>query len=186
MTVTNRYTAVTIIGDDQGVIRHATALDAPGVAAIYEPFVRHTAVSFEVEPPTASEIAARMARSLAWLVLEQEGRVLGYAYAAPFHERAAYRWAVEVSIYLAEDVRGRGWGRWLLDELLKGLTLRGFVTAFAGTTLPNPASVGLFESAGFEKIAHQKNVGFKLGAWHDVGWWQRQLGPLAVPPKEPT
>ena len=131
-------------------------------------------------------MAARIERSHAWLALERDGRLVGYAYAAPFHERAAYRWAVEVSIYLAEEARGQGWGRSLLQELLARLAERGFVTAFAGTTLPNPASVRLFESAGFEKIAHQKNVGFKLGAWHDVGWWQFQLRPLVVPPGEPT
>lgn len=168
------------------MIRSATARDAASVLAIYDPFVRHTAVSFEVEPPTVEEVAARIARSHEWLILEHEDRVIGYAYATPFHPRAAYRWSIEVSIYLAEHARGSGLGRTLLNYLLERLSERGFVTAFAGTTLPNPASVRLFESSGFEKIAHQKKVGFKLGAWHDVGWWQRHLRPPTVPPPETT
>ena len=108
---------------------------------------------------------------------------IGYAYAAPFHGRAAYQWSVEISIYLAKDARGSGLGRELLSELLDSLSQRGFVNAFAGIALPNPVSVRLFEAFGFEKVAQQRNVGFKLGAWHDVGWWQRQLrAPTSPPP----
>jgi L-amino acid N-acyltransferase YncA len=117
-------------------------------------------------------------------VAEDADGIAGYAYAARFHPRSAYRWSVEVSVYLAEDARGRGLGRRLIATLLERLRERGFVNAFAGTTLPNPASVALFESFGFRKIAHWDEVGFKLGSWHDVGWWQLKLQEPAVPPPE--
>ena len=129
-------------------------------------------------------MARRIRTSHIWLVAEVDSAVRGYAYAAPFHRRPAYRWSTEVSIYLADDATGKGIGKQLLRELVDKLVGRGFVNAFAGTTLPNPASIALFESFGFEKIAHQRNVGFKLGAWHDVGWWQLQLRDAAVPPPD--
>ncbi|HVF53707.1 MAG TPA: GNAT family N-acetyltransferase [Actinomycetota bacterium] len=164
------------------VVRVARPDDAEAILAIYGPIVSDTVISFEEEVPTEGEIRARIEASHVWLVAEVAGQVAGYAYASRFHPRAAYRWSVEVSIYLADGHRGVGLGRTLLAELLERLTERGFVNAFAGTTLPNPASVKLFESFGFTKIAHQKGVGFKLGAWHDVGWWQIQLRPPEPPP----
>lgn len=168
--------------DDRLVIRAATPHDAPAVAAIYEPYVTRSAISFEEDAPSADEMSARIADSHVWLVAEDDGRVLGYAYAAPFHRRPAYRWSVEVSIYLAEDARGQGIGAALLRNLLDRVRQMGFFNAFAGTTLPNTASIALFESFGFEKIAHQKSVGYKLGAWHDVGWWQLRMRDDAGPP----
>jgi L-amino acid N-acyltransferase YncA len=166
------------------MIRQAAERDASGVLAIYEPIVRDTPISFEMEPPTEEEMAARIARSHEWLIIERDRHIIGYAYATPFHPRAAYRWSVEVSIYLAQDARGSGLGRKLLSELLDSLTRRGFVNAFAGIALPNPVSLRLFESFGFEKVSQQRNVGFKLGAWHDVGWWQRQLRAPTNPPPD--
>jgi L-amino acid N-acyltransferase YncA len=165
-------------------IRAASAEDAAAVAAIYAPYVIGTAVSFEERAPSVNEMAERIENSHVWLVAEDDSGVQGYAYAARFHPRPAYRWSAEVSIYLSEHARGRGVGKRLLRELLDGLVARGLVNAFAGTTLPNAASVGLFESFGFEKITHQKKVGFKLGRWHDVGWWQLQLRDASVPPPE--
>lgn len=164
------------------MIRPATAGDAPGVLAIYAPIVETTAISFEEEPPSPDEMRRRIRGSNLWLVADDGPDISGYAYAASFHPRAAYRWSVEVSIYLAESARGRGLGRRLLGDLLERLRGRGFVNAFGGIALPNPASVALFESFGFEKIAHQRIVGFKLGAWHDVGWWQLQLTEPTIPP----
>ena len=149
---------------------------------IYEPIVRDTAVSFEIEPPTETEMGERVRGSLLWLVWDGPAGIGGYAYASPFHQRAAYRWSVEVSIYLAEAARGAGIGHSLLTATLERLTARGFVNAFAGIALPNPASVRLFESSGFEQIALQKEVGFKFEAWHDVGWWQRKLRDPTIPP----
>ena len=156
-------------------IRPATTSDASAIADIYAPYVTGTAISFEEDPPSVAEMAERIEKSHMWLLAEDGSGIHGYAYAAPFHRRPAYRWSVEVSIYLEPEVIGKGIGRRLLSELIEGLRERGFVNAFAGTTLPNPASIALFESYGFEKIAHQKKVGFKLGGWHDVGWWQLQL-----------
>ena len=105
-----------------------------------------------------------------------------YAYANRFHIRPAYRWSVEVSVYIDPRSQGKGIGRSLLDSLLDALVVRGYVNAFAGIALPNPASIRLFESRGFEQIALQKQVGFKLGRWRDVGWWQLRLAPATVPP----
>ncbi len=168
------------------MIRSATPEDAAAVLAIYEPIVRDTAISFETEPPSEDEIVERIVQSHEWLVFQTSGRIVGYAYAVPFHRRAAYRWSVELSIYVAEDARRSGLGREILTEMLDRLLRRGFVNAFAGIALPNEVSVRLFESCGFKKIAHQEHVGFKLGAWHDVGWWQRDLRPASIPPPETT
>lgn len=164
------------------IIRPASTDDAHGVLDIYRPFVTDTAVSFEEDPPSIEEMGDRIAASHVWLVAETLSDICGFAYAAPFHKRPAYRWSVEVSIYLAADARGRGVAKKLLQELLDRLASLGFVNAFAGTTLPNPASVALFESFGFKQIALQETAGFKLGAWRDVGWWQLQVRDPSVPP----
>ena len=164
------------------MIRSVREGDAEAIHAIYAPIVRESIVSFETQPPSVTELQERIAKSHEWLVYEHEGRVAGYAYAAPFHERAGYRWSVEVSIYVGVDVRGSGVGKELLTKLLERLKVRGFVNVFAGIALPNPASVRLFESFGFEAIARQRQVGFKLGGWHDVGWWQLRLQEPTVPP----
>ena len=124
----------------------------------------------------------RIDESHEWLVCEHEGSVVGYAYAGRLRPRAAYDWSVEVSVYVSGDAQGAGIGRKLLTSLLERLTATGFVNAFAGIAFPNPASVRLFESFGFEQIGIERNVGFKLGAWYDVGWWQLQLRPTTIPP----
>jgi L-amino acid N-acyltransferase YncA len=113
------------------------------------------------------------------------GRVAAYAYASRFHARPAYRWSVEVSVYVDGNHRGRGAGNALLRSLLRELDRCGFINAFAGVTLPNPSSVRLFEGLGFEQVAHYRDVGFKLGAWRDVGWWQKRLRDPPRSPSEP-
>ena len=129
----------------------------------------------------------RINESHEWLVCEHAGGLVGYAYAGRLRPRAAYDGSVEVSVYVAADAPGAGIGRKLLTSLLERLKARDFVNAFAGIALPNPASVRLFESVGFEQIGIERSVGFKLGAWHDVGWWQVRLLPAAdgLPPAEP-
>jgi L-amino acid N-acyltransferase YncA len=160
-------------------IRKATAADAAAVQAIYAPIVEHTAISFEEEPPTAAEMARRIAdysATHAFLVAEIGGEVVGYAYGSPHRARAAYRHSAEVSAYVAEDARRTGVGRALYTELLAILTEQGFHAAFAGIALPNPGSVALHEAVGFTPIGVFHQVGFKFGGWHDVGWWERLLG----------
>ena len=152
--------------------------DAASVAAIYRPAVISSLASFEEEPPTPPEMAERMRVILArtpWLVAEQDGTVVGYAYAGPHQQRAGYRWSVNISVYVAPDHAGRGIGRRLYDELLSILRRQGFVNAYAGITLPNPASVALHESIGMRRIGVYERVGFKHGAWRDVAWYHLRL-----------
>ena len=172
-----------------GGVRGASESDAAACAAIYAPYVTETAVTFETAAPSPGEIAVRIAvasRDHAWLVLEHEGRVVGYAYGGPFHSRPAYRWACEVSVYLELGRRRTGSGRALYEELFTRLAARGFRTAVAGMTLPNEASVGLHQAMGFEPVGTYRRIGFKLGAWHDVAWCQRALAGGDEHPHEPS
>ena len=165
------------------------ARDAAPCAAIYAPHVEGSPVSFEERPPDAAEMAARIERyraSHAWLVAEREGEVVGYAYATAFNERPAYRWSTSVSVYVAADAHGTGIGRALYGALFDRLRERGFRMACAGITLPNEASVGLHERLGFELIGVNREIGWKQGAWRDVGWYQLELAPAPEgPPPEP-
>ncbi len=167
-------------------VREATAQDAASCAAIYAPYVTDSCVSFEVEPPTAAEMAARIASAHDWVVLEDDaGRVVGYAYAGRFAPRAAYRWATEVSVYLERGFERRGGGRMLYQALLPRLASRGFRMAIAGMTLPNDASVGLHRALGFRPVGTYRRIGYKHGAWHDVAWTQLELLTGDEPPAEP-
>jgi L-amino acid N-acyltransferase YncA len=163
--------------------------DAAACAAIYAPYVEESAVSFEEEVPDAGEMAARIGRyraSHAWLVAERNGQVVGYAYATAFNERPAYRWSTSVSVYVATGEGRRGVGRSLYEALFEGLRERGFRMACAGITLPNEASVGLHESLGFEQVGVNREIGWKNGAWWDVGWYQLELAQAGEgPPPEP-
>jgi phosphinothricin acetyltransferase len=165
------------------------ASDADACAAIYAPHVEASAVSFEEQAPGAAAMEARIERygqSHAWLVAERDGRVVGYAYATAFNERPAYRWSASVSVYVAEEARGAGVGRALYEALFARLRERGIRMACAGITLPNEASVGLHESLGFEQSGLNREIGWKHGAWRDVGWYQLQLTPATEgPPPEP-
>ena len=160
------------------IVRHATAADAAACAEIYAPYVRDTAITFELEPPDAAEFARRIAVATerhAWFVLDDDGRVSGYAYSGPFRERAAYRLACEVSVYLERGLRRSGGGRALYSALLARLTERGFRTAAAGMTLPNEASAGLHRALGFAPVGTFRRVRCKHDRWHDVAWVQREL-----------
>jgi phosphinothricin acetyltransferase len=169
-------------------IRPATVADAAACAAVYAPYVESSVSSFEEVAPDEAEMAGRMLDQprLPWLVATCGGAVVGYAYASRHRARQAYRWSVEVSVYLAESARGRGTGRALYAELLAAVRDLGYVTAYAGITLPNPASVGLHEAMGFAPIGAFRDVGFKHGGWHDVGWWQLPLREPPDDPPEPT
>jgi len=160
-------------------IRTATPADAEAITAIYAPIVANTSISFELAPPSVEEMCGRIEKTLhnlPWLVSEDaQGAVNGYVYASKHRERPAYQWSVDVTAYVREDARGLGVGKRLYQALFAELATLGYFQAFAGIALPNDASVALHESVGFEPIGVYRKVGFKLGAWHDVGWWQKEL-----------
>ncbi len=157
-------------------IRSATTADAETIQRIYAPYVLETAISFEEVPPTVDEMAARIAstrRTHPWLVAVDGAKVCGYAYAGAHRERAAYRFSADTTVYIAPEAQRRGIGHRLYAELLRELKRRGVHMAFAGIALPNPGSIALHESMGFAAVGVYREVGFKFGRWHDVGWWQR-------------
>ena len=159
-------------------IRPATAADGAACAAIYAPYVRDTAITFELDPPGAAEMAARIAAAQAahgWLVLEEAGRVIGYAHAGAHNPRAAYARTAATGIYLAQDQRGRGLGQRCYRALIDDLAGKGFHTLIAIIALPNAPSVALHEKLGFVQAGHLREVGWKFDRWHDTGWWQRLL-----------
>jgi L-amino acid N-acyltransferase YncA len=175
------------VSADRYVIRDASPVDAQRCADIYAPYVTETAISFETDPPTSAEMADRIGtavRTHAWLVLEHDGQVVGYAYGGPFRSRPAYRFSAEVSVYLDGDHHRAGGGRALYEELFTRLARRGYRTVLAGMTLPNDASEALHRALGFEPVGTYRNVGWKHGRWRDVAWAQRDIGTSDGPPTE--
>ncbi len=172
------------------VIRHADPIaDAAACAAIYSPYVASSVISLEAVPPSAEEFGGRMARfseRYPYLVGEDDGQVVAFAYGSLHRERAAYRWACEASVYVDEARRRRGTGRALYTTLFDLLRRQGLQVVCAGITLPNDASVAMHESFGFQLIGVYRRIGWKAGAWHDVGWWQLDLvEPGSDVPAEP-
>jgi phosphinothricin acetyltransferase len=169
-------------------IRVAEAADGAACAEIYRPIVETTWISFETEPPDAVEMAQRIEALLLgfpWLVAEEDGVVLGFVYAGAHKVRSAYRWSVDVTVYLAERARGKGLGRRLYGALLEILRGQGYRSAFGGIALPNDASIGLHEAMGFRRLGTFERVGYKFGDWRDVGWWRLGLDDTDAPPGEP-
>jgi L-amino acid N-acyltransferase YncA len=171
-------------------IRHARAGDVPAMLAIYGPIVRDTAISFEYEPPTSAELEARLHAiegQYPWLVAERAGQLAGYAYASSFRSRAAYQWAVEVTVYVHPEHHRHGVARALYGALFDELRAQGFCTAIAVITLPNARSVALHERLGFAPVGVFRRAGFKLGQWYDIGCWQLELGEgsAPAPPRPP-
>lgn len=172
------------------VVRMADAeADATAVAAIYRPAVESSIATFEEVAPSAEEMARRIRATLPrtpWLVaMEPDGAVVGYAYAGLHRERAGYRWSVDISAYVRPDRVGRGVGRALYEELIPMLRVHGFVNAFAGIALPNPASVALHEAIGMRRIGVYERVGWKFGTWVDVAWYGMRLSEPLGQPDEP-
>jgi L-amino acid N-acyltransferase YncA len=163
------------------LVRHADpARDAAACVAIYAPYVSESSVSFEEVPPTAEQFAAHIAATserYPWLVLEDGGAVAGYAYATQHRARAAYRWAVDVGIYVDPRRHRAGAGRMLYESLFELLRRQRLHSACAGITLPNAASIGLHRALGFEHVGTYRSIGWKAGSWRDVSWWQLHLAP---------
>lgn len=170
-------------------IRQVLAGDARALAAIYAPIVERTAISFEEIPPSEREMCRRIEQlspRLPWLVAQRGDDVVGYAYASPHRERAGYRWSVDLSAYVDARARRSGVASSLYRVLLMLLEAQGYHRAFAGIALPNDASVELHRSVGFELVGIYRDVGYKLGAWHDTSWWQRPIGVAPRAPLEPV
>jgi phosphinothricin acetyltransferase len=169
-------------------IRLASEPDAEALAGIYAPFVEGTATSFETIPPGPDEMRRRVVETTTlypWLVCEAGGEVVGYAYATQHRVRAAYRWSVDTAVYVAASHHRRGIGRGLYTSLFEVLRAQRFFNAYAGVTLPNAASVGLHEAVDFRRLGVFERVGYKLGRWHDVGWWHLALQKHNGIPDEP-
>jgi phosphinothricin acetyltransferase len=157
--------------------RAVTLDDANVISAIYNHYIDQTIITFEEAPVSANDIAQRIekivALGLPWFVAELDGQVIGYAYAAPWRERSAYRHSVEVSVYLEHSITVRGAGSLLYQALFDALKSSNVHVALAGIALPNERSIALHEKFKMEKVAHLKEVGRKFGQWIDVGYWQR-------------
>lgn len=169
------------------MIRMASSRDAVAIQSIYAPIVAETAISFELEPPGVEEMRRRIETTLLtlpWLVCDGDG-VIGYAYAGVFRTRPAYQWTVEVSVYVHAAHRGKEVARTLYTSLFECLRVQGYRTALAGIVLPNAASVAIHERMGFRSIGVFHHVGYKFGAWHDVGWWELSLQEFPNPPPRP-
>jgi L-amino acid N-acyltransferase YncA len=151
--------------------------DAAACAAVYAPYVTDSVASFETRPPTAEEMAGRIRAALAWVLAEDAGTVFGYAYGSAHHERAAYRWAANVAVYIDSSHHRSGVGRALYAALFEQLRELGIWTLIAGVTQPNDASDGLHRALGFTPVGTYRRIGWKAGAWHDVEWLQLDLRP---------
>jgi phosphinothricin acetyltransferase len=171
------------------MIRLAVESDSEAIARIYSPAVTDHVTSFERVAPDANEMAERM-RSIGaqypWLVREEDGVVIGYAYASPHRDRWAYQWSVDVCVYVDSTAHRRGTGRALYSSLFAVLVLQGYRNAYAGIALPNPASEGLHLAVGFVPVGVYHRVGYKFGEWHDVAWFERQLAERIADPPPPV
>jgi phosphinothricin acetyltransferase len=159
-------------------IRPVTLADAEAICTIYNHYVLNTTISFELDALSTQEMAARISEvsaSFPWLVYEEEGRILGYAYASKWKPRLAYRHSVESSVYLGQDSGGKGVGTQLYRRLLSELKQMGVHLVIGGITQPNPASVALHEKMGYVKCGHFTEVGYKFDRWLDVAYWQLNL-----------
>jgi L-amino acid N-acyltransferase YncA len=169
-------------------IRFVEPDDAADIVAVYGPYCDGTVISFETAAPTVEQMRERIERIMKqfpWLVCEIDGEIAGYVYACPHRERAAYRWAVDVAVYIAPQHQRRGIGQALYSVLFQILRAQGYFKAYAGVTLPNLGSIGLHEAVGFKPLAVYPGVGYKFGKWLDVGWWQLDLRTQTEKPQEP-
>lgn len=169
-------------------LRPYQATDCPQILDIYRPFIEKGGVTFETETPSLEQFQQRLdgiAAAYPFWVVEEDGKVITYAYACRHRERAAYRWIVETSVYVHADYYHQGLGRKVYQQLFDTLKERHFMWAFAGITLPNESSMKLHEQFNFEPLALYENAGWKQGQWHDVAWLKRSINPPTTPPIEP-
>ena len=165
-------------------VRFARAADAAALLAVYAPYI-DTSITFEYDLPSEEEFAERVrdiSQVYPYLIVEQDGHAVGYAYAHRSRERKAYDWVAELSIYLDRSVTGQGLGRRLYSLLMDLLALQGLKTAMGCVTVPNAASEALHATLGFERVGLSPKAGYKAGAWHDVAWFEKPLGPYDAPP----
>ena len=170
------------------MMRIAQPRDAARILEIYRPYVEKTAISFEETPPSVDEMAAKIFKvgsAFPFIVYEEDGKVLGYAYATRYRERAAYRWSLEDSVYVAEEAVGRGLGKFLLGSLIELLRELGYIKIYAVITPPNPASVKLHERLGFSTLCRFADTAFKLGSWQAIDWMELTLREIPLVPEEP-
>lgn len=165
--------------------RPAVPADAPRLAAIYAPYVAHTAITFATEPLTPAEFEQKILSPYPFVVCEADGVVAGYAYASALREKKAYRWAVEPSIYIDPAFQGRGIGKGLMERLLKLLALQKFQSVYSCITLPNEKSIRLHAGFGFREVGRFEKSGYKLEQWHDVAWLYLPLADFPESPAEP-
>ncbi len=170
------------------MIRLVAESDSAAIARIYSPAVTDYATSFEIVAPDASEMASRVRKLCAqypWLVCEEGGAIMGYAYASAHRGRWAYQWSVDVCAYVDQSAHRRGVGRALYTSLFAVLALQGYGNGYAGVALPNPASEGLHRAVGFTLVGIYHRVGYKFGAWHDVAWFEREVSERITDPPPP-
>ena len=169
-------------------VRIAKVEDVPAILAIYAPYVEETAYTFEYTVPTMEEFTLRfqtITKQFPWLVWEEEGKVLGYAYACAPFERAAFAWCAEPAIYLCPEARGRGIGSALYETLEKYLKQQGYVVSYALITTSNTGSVAFHEAMGYQKTAFLPNCGFKHQGWHGIIWMEKRLNTVEMPTTMP-
>ena len=168
------------------MIRYANFADARAIAAIYAHYVHKTAITFVAEAPTTADFVSRISDPrYPFLVAELNDRVVGFAYASMFRTKAAYRWDVEISIYLAPGIEGQGIGSELMAALLESVEKQGYLNAYSCITMPNDRSGNLHKKFGFEELGCFPNSGYKMGAWHDVIWMGKNLCTPEGDPEEP-
>lgn len=171
------------------MLRLAEPKDAEGILAIYTPYITNTSFTFETEVPSVEAFAERIRTYLLswpWLVYEADGKIAGYAYGSRYRERVGYQWCVECSVYVHDDFHRRGIARTLYRALFQILRLQGYFNVYAVINLPNEESVRLHEACGFRWFANYENVGYKLGKWKTVGWWQLTLNDHTDNPPPPV
>ncbi len=169
-----------------GKIRFATEKDAEAILGIYAPYIEKTAITFEYDVPSVSEFTERISeiqKKYPWIVYEENGEILGYAYGGPEYTRAAYQWTVEISVYVDENAKGKGIGSALYEKILDILKKQNFCVCYALVNEDNEASVRMHEKYGFIRNGFRKNCGYKFEKWHSVIFLEKQLNDFSVPPK---